>query len=114
MQGQKLFGKLQFYFMPDFLSSYKGDLQALVVAGGGGVLQRKPVSLLNDNDAEQRKTLIVYNSETPNSNKKADRVRLLSKRQGEAQELAACVVANVVSHQWILDSIGASKMQPLE
>lgn len=113
-EGPKLFGKLQFYFMPDFLSSYKGDLQALVVAGGGGVLHRKPVALLADDDAEQRKTLIVYNGETSSSDKKADRGRMLSKRQGEAQELAFYVVANVVPHQWILDSIGASKMQPLK
>lgn len=113
-KGPKLFGKLQFYFMPDFLSSYKADLQALVVAGGGGVLHRKPVTCVGDDAGGQRKTIVVHNNENPSSYKKADIGKLMSKRQAEAQELAAFVGANVVPHQWILDSIGSSKVQPLE
>ncbi|XP_043689967.1 protein BREAST CANCER SUSCEPTIBILITY 1 homolog [Telopea speciosissima] len=40
----KLFNGFTFYFMGEFMSSYEGYLQDLVVADGGTVLQRKPIS----------------------------------------------------------------------
>ncbi|MCI78273.1 protein BREAST CANCER SUSCEPTIBILITY 1-like, partial [Trifolium medium] len=44
MQQPKLFDGYKFYFMGDFIPSYKGYLQDLVIAAGGTVLHRKPVS----------------------------------------------------------------------
>eukprot|EP00250_Pteridium_aquilinum_P013046 c21097_g1_i1 orf=110-3070(+) len=111
-KASKLLGKLQFYFMPDFLPSYKTDLQALVVAGGGQVLHRKPV--IQESEAGKRNTIVVYNNENPSTVRKADVGKLMSKRQAEAKDLAALVGAYVVPHQWILGSIGSSMVQPLE
>ncbi|KAI5072519.1 hypothetical protein GOP47_0012625 [Adiantum capillus-veneris] len=108
----KLFGKMQFYFMPDFSPSYRGDLQALVVAGGGVILQRKPVLL--ETDARQRTTVVVYHNESPSNVKKVEERKIVCKRQEEAKRLALSVGASVVPHQWILDCIGVSKVLSVE
>ncbi|MCO5610330.1 hypothetical protein L7F22_064566 [Adiantum nelumboides] len=106
----KLFGKMQFYFMPEFLPAYKGDLQGLVVAAGGVILQRKPV--LVETDAGQ-KTIVVYYNESPSSVKKIDEEVMLCRRQ-EAKNLALFAGASVVPHQWILDSVASSRVLSIE
>lgn len=39
----KLFELFKFYFTGDFIPSYKGYLQDLIIAAGGIVLHRKPI-----------------------------------------------------------------------
>ncbi|KAH7352842.1 hypothetical protein KP509_19G066200 [Ceratopteris richardii] len=103
-KAPKLLSKLQFYFMPDFYPSYKGDLQALVMAGGGAILHRKPVFLETE---KEQCTLIVYNNEDSSSVQDA-----VTSRKQEAENLAVSVGASVVPQQWILDSLASSVMLP--
>ncbi|KAG2618228.1 hypothetical protein PVAP13_3NG258255 [Panicum virgatum] len=111
----KLFDGIQLYLHGDYTKSYRGYLQDLVVAAGGNVLQRKPVSRdqqkLVDNSSL---ILIVYSVENQ------DRVKPKSKddvdtgcNQADAQALACASGGRVVSSAWIIDSIAACNLQPL-
>ena len=115
MQQPKLFDGIQLYLHGDYTKSYRGYLQDLVVAAGGNVLQRKPVSRdqqkLVDNSSL---ILIVYSVENQ------DRVKPKSKddvdtgcNQADAQALACTSGGRVVSSAWIIDSIAACNLQPL-
>ena len=97
--------------MGDFLPDYRGDLQALVTAGGGVVLHRKPVTSVDE--ALQKQTVVVYNNEASIGISKAEVTKVLSRRQVEAKELGMLVKnAHVVPHHWILDSIASSEVHP--
>ncbi|KAK4782495.1 hypothetical protein SAY86_016597 [Trapa natans] len=104
----KLFEGLKFYLTGDFISSYRGYLQDLVIAAGGTILHRKPVS--GDEDESESSTFIVYSLEVadmPSSCKDT----ILKQRKSDAEALAASGHAKVVSNSWILNSIAASKLQ---
>ncbi|CAL4902328.1 unnamed protein product [Urochloa decumbens] len=111
----KLFDGIQFYLHGDYTKSFRGYLQDLVVAAGGTILQRKPVSrdqqkLLDDSSL----ILIVYSVENqdkvkPKSKDGADTAR----SQADAQALARTSGGKVVSSAWIIDSIAACNLQPL-
>jgi BRCA1-associated RING domain protein 1 len=95
--------------MGDFLPGYRVDLQALVMAGGGLILHRKPVILVDD--LQQKQTIIVYNNEACIGINKDEISKLLSKRLVEAKELGMLVKnSHVVPHHWILDSVACSEM----
>ncbi|CAN6327654.1 unnamed protein product [Urochloa humidicola] len=111
----KLFDSIQFYLHGDYTKSFRGYLQDLVVAAGGTILQRKPVSrdqqkLLDDSSL----VLIVYSVENQ------DKVKPKSKdgadtgcSQADAQALARTSGGKAVSSAWIIDSIAACNLQPL-
>lgn len=112
----KLFNGCTFYFMGEFSPSYKGDLQNLVIAGGGTVLQRKPISrdqerLLNESSAST--TFIIYSLELPEKCNCSKKDLLLNHRRTKACSLANATGAKVAGHSWILDSIAACKLQKL-
>lgn len=116
LQEPKLFNGLTFYFGGDFESSYKGDLQSLVIAGGGNVLQRKPISrdrerLLNECFAST--TFIIYSLEPPEKCDSSKKDLILDHRRAEAHTLANATGAKVAARSWILDSIAACKLQKL-
>lgn len=88
--------------------SYRGFIQDLIVAAGGTVLQRKPVSrhqqrLLYDSS----EILIIYSIE--HSEK---RERSIGDKLSEAKILADASGGKVASSAWIIDSIAAFKLQP--
>ncbi|KAF0925258.1 hypothetical protein E2562_015971 [Oryza meyeriana var. granulata] len=110
----KLFDGMKFYLHGDYTKSYRGYLQELVVAAGGTVLQRKPVSrdqqkLLDDNSA----VLIVYSVENQDKAKSKGETKASDRRQADAQALACASGGRVVSSAWVIDSIAACNLQPL-
>ncbi|KAH7434422.1 hypothetical protein KP509_06G016800 [Ceratopteris richardii] len=106
-KASKLFSKVQFYFMPDFPPSYKGDIQALVMAGGAAVLHRKPVPSATDMG---KSTVIVYHNQNVSGVQELGDGNAFKLQQ--ARTLARSVGATVVSQQWILDSIASFQLLP--
>lgn len=111
----KLFDGIQFYLHGDYSTSYRGYLQDLVVAAGGTVLQRKPVSrnqqkLLDDSSL----ILVVYSNENQDKAKQKSKDSIDTGHcQADAQALACASGGKVVSSAWIIDSIAACYRQPL-
>ncbi|RCV17000.1 hypothetical protein SETIT_3G183600v2 [Setaria italica] len=111
----KLFASIHLYLHGDYTQSYRGYLQDLVVAAGGTVLQRKPVSrdqqkLLDDSSL----ILIVYSVENQDKgNPKSKDGVDTGRSQADAQALACASGGKVVSSAWIIDSISACNLQPL-
>lgn len=115
-KGPKPFDGLKFFFMGDFVPSYKGYLQDLVAAAGGTVLHRKPISgdqepLLSE--SYRYSTLIVYSLELPDKHDPGKQNLILSRRESDAYALASSIQAKAVSNSWVLNSIAACKMQNL-
>ncbi|PIA30117.1 hypothetical protein AQUCO_05700083v1 [Aquilegia coerulea] len=108
----KLFEGCNFYFMGEFQPSYKGYLQDMVVAAGGNVLQRKPISGDMCGLSSESTTYIIYNAEQSKECGSAKKL-LCSRRQDEAEALASSNGAKVAPHSWVLDSIAACNLQPL-
>jgi BRCA1-associated RING domain protein 1 len=106
---------MQFYLHGDYSKSYRGYLQDLVVAAGGTLLQRKPVSrdqqkLLDDNSM----VLIVYSEENQDNSKLKSKEGIdTGRKQADAQALAGASAGKVVSSAWIINSIAACNLQPL-
>ncbi|KAE9594572.1 hypothetical protein Lal_00037404 [Lupinus albus] len=99
----KPFNGYTFYFMGHFDPSYKGYLQDLVIAAGGIILHRKPVS------ADQ--TLIIYSLELPGKCSPSKKDKILSQRLCDSEVLASSTGSRVASNTWILNSIAACKLQ---
>ncbi|KFK28705.1 hypothetical protein AALP_AA7G035900 [Arabis alpina] len=100
----KLFNGLKFYIMGDFEVAYKGYLQDLIVAAGGTILRRKPIS--NDNEASSSSTIIVFSVE-PSKNK------TLTQRRSDGEALAKSAKARAASSSWVLDSIAGCQILDL-
>ena len=116
VQQPKLFDGYKFYFMADFLPSYKGYLHNLVIAAGGTVLHRKPVSgdqkaVLSDTHHSQ--TLIIYSLELPDKCDPSKKDTIISCRRSQAEALANTTGSIVASNLWILNSIAGCKLQNL-
>ncbi|GAU35897.1 hypothetical protein TSUD_383890 [Trifolium subterraneum] len=112
----KLFDGYKFYFMGDFIPSYKGYLQDLVIAAGGTVLHRKPVS--GDHqaippDMHPHQTLIIYSLELPAECNPLEKDAIFSQRRCDAEVLARPTGSKVASNTWILNSIAGCKLQSL-
>ncbi|KAK7331405.1 hypothetical protein VNO77_25629 [Canavalia gladiata] len=111
----KLFDGYKFYFMGDFIPSYKGYLLDLVVAAGGIVLHRKPVSADQESispDMHPCQTLIIYSLELPDKCNPSKRDTIFSRRH-DAEVLASSTGSKIASNTWILNSIAACKLQCL-
>ena len=116
MQLPKLFDGFKFYFMGEFVPSYKGYLQDLITAAGGTILQRKPVSeYQNDlsSDSLTCQTFIIYSLELPDQCEPAKRNQIFNRRRLDAETLASLSGAKAVSNSWVLNSIAACKLQSL-
>ncbi|XP_059593962.1 BRCA1-associated RING domain protein 1 isoform X4 [Vitis vinifera] len=109
----KLFKDLIFYFIGDFVPTYKIDLVDLIRAAGGFVLacKNKLVAQVHDGRIAPSTALVVYNLEPPQGSMlREDDPVMLWKR--EAEVLAAMIGSHVISDRWILDSIAACRLQP--
>ncbi|CAK9277059.1 unnamed protein product [Sphagnum jensenii] len=120
-KAPKLFTGFNFYFCGDFVaSSYKADLQALAILGGGMVLHRKPLPPLQSpqekkqQPSQQKRTIVIYNAEVPAGRAIEDSERSLLLRMHEADAIAAAAGAVASAHTWLLDSAAACKLQPLK
>ncbi|CAN6913480.1 unnamed protein product [Brassica oleracea] len=98
----KLFNGLKFYIMGDFEVAYKGYLQDMIVAAGGTILRRRPIS----NDDSEASTIIVFSVEP--SKKKT-----LTQRRFDAEALAKSSRARAASSSWVLDSIAGCQILDL-
>ncbi|KAK4254598.1 hypothetical protein QN277_009956 [Acacia crassicarpa] len=112
----KLFDGYKFYFMGDFMPSYKGYLQDLVTAAGGTFLHRKP--LCRDQkalspDRHPSQTFVIYSLELPDKFDPFKRETILSQRRNDAEALASSTRSKAASNTWILDSIAACRLQSL-
>ncbi|KAK6254198.1 hypothetical protein QUC31_015918 [Theobroma cacao] len=107
----KLFDGSKFYVMGDFEPSYRGYLQDLVVAAGGTILHRKPIS--GDQGAPVSSTFIIYSLELPEKCDPGKKHMILSRRQSDAEALASSTGAKALSNTWLLNSISACKLQNL-
>ncbi|KAL7131114.1 hypothetical protein ABFS83_13G177100 [Erythranthe nasuta] len=104
----KLFDGYEFFFTGDFAPSYKGYIHDLVVAAGGKVLNRKPVSGCSAT------TVIIYSLEiTDQCKPSSNGTSVLNKRRANAEALATSAGAAVATNTWILNSIAGHKLQNL-
>ncbi|KAL6282708.1 hypothetical protein ACE6H2_013637 [Prunus campanulata] len=109
----KLFDGFKFYFMGDFVPSYKGYLQDLVIAAGGTILHRKPVpegQKAFSASSPKCQTFIIYSLEQPEQGHPS-KGTILDRRQSDAKALASSAGAKAASNSWILNSIAACKFQ---
>ncbi|KAL6201474.1 hypothetical protein ACLB2K_025188 [Fragaria x ananassa] len=112
----KLFDGLKFYFIGDYVPSYKGYLQDLVIAAGGTVLHRKPVPESQKGSSGsplECRTFIIYSLELPDQCHPSKKGTVFNQRLADAKSLASSAGANVASNSWILNSIAACKLQCL-
>ncbi|TYJ28051.1 hypothetical protein E1A91_A07G231400v1 [Gossypium mustelinum] len=110
----KLFDGFSFYFVGDFVSGYKEDLQNLVVTAGGIVLRRMEelVAHKNGEQTAQTKMVVVYNLDAPQGSELGEEVTIIWQRVSEAQDIATKLGGQVIGHTWLLESIAACKLQP--
>ncbi|KAL4368930.1 hypothetical protein GQ457_05G003490 [Hibiscus cannabinus] len=111
----KLFDGFNFYFVGDFVSGYKEDLQNLVDTAGGTVLRRMEELIEHNNGGDQTiqtKMVVVYNLDAPQGFELGEEVSIIWQRVSEAQDLATKIGGQVIGHTWLLESIAACKLQP--
>uniref|UniRef100_A0A6N2M806 BRCT domain-containing protein n=1 Tax=Salix viminalis TaxID=40686 RepID=A0A6N2M806_SALVM len=99
----------------DFIPSYKGYIQDLLVTGGGTILHRKPISGVQETLLLDSKppTFIIYSLEVPDKCGPSKKKMILTRRQSAAEALASSTGAKAVSNKWVLNSIAACKLQSL-
>ncbi|XP_077253825.1 breast cancer susceptibility1 [Tasmannia lanceolata] len=110
----KLFTGFKFYFTGEFMPSYKGYLQELIFAGGGIVLQRKPISRDQERPMDESSSLtifIIYSVELPEKCASNNKSLIINQRTTEAETIANAIGAKAASNLWILDCIAACRLQ---
>ena len=116
MQQPKLFDGCKFYFMGDFTTAYKGYLQDLVIAAGGTILHRKPISEAQkamSSGSSTCQTFIIYSLELPDKCDISQKPTIFNRRRSDAEALATSTGAKVASNSWVLNSIAACNLQNL-
>ncbi|KAM4112341.1 hypothetical protein ACJW30_05G133100 [Castanea mollissima] len=115
-QQPKLFDGCKFYFMGDFTPEYKGYLQDLVIAAGGTILHRKPISEVQKamlSGSSTCQTFIIYSIELPDEYDPSKKTTIVNRRKFDAEALASSTGAKVASNSWVLNSIAACNLQNL-
>lgn len=101
----KLFSSLKFFFISGFVATYKNDLQNLIVAAGGTILESaEQLQHSTDEECLPSTTVLVYNDDLTGE--------VNEQRQLEVEKLASESGSQVIAHTWILDSIASGVMQP--
>ncbi|XP_058101493.1 BRCA1-associated RING domain protein 1-like isoform X2 [Magnolia sinica] len=114
-KAPKLFSGLNFYFSGDFMPSYKGYLQDLVVAAGGTVLVKKDmVPQTSSTRTTPTSTLVIYSLDPSQECKSGQLSSVVQQRLEEAEAIAAETGSQAVGHAWLLESIAACKLQSLD
>lgn len=97
--------------------SYKEDLQDLITAAGGTVLQSKEEVMAKSSGGPDGqgapKTLVVYNIDPPEGSKLGEEVTIIWERLNEAQDIAGLIGSQVIGHTWLLESIAGYQLQPI-
>ncbi|KAK9058368.1 hypothetical protein SSX86_023209 [Deinandra increscens subsp. villosa] len=112
----KLFSNLNFYFVGDFVQSFKADLLNLVTTAGGTVTETKDhLVLSSSNDAHKKAnanqvTLVVYNADFSDNFGVEDEDSVKSQRLAAAEDVAQEFGCRIVAHIWILESIACGKL----
>lgn len=114
-QAPKLFSSLNFYFSGDFVPSYKESLEELVLAAGGTILTKNSLSSQKcDEGGFSSTTLVVYSLyPPPNLESEEASAVVIESRRKEAEALSEQSGYWVIGHTWLLESIAASKLQPI-
>ncbi|XP_057763935.1 protein BREAST CANCER SUSCEPTIBILITY 1 homolog [Salvia miltiorrhiza] len=109
----KLFDGYTFYFMGDFVPSYRGYLHDLVIAAGGKVLNRKPVAgdQTAASNGSSETSFIIYSVELPEQCKPSSGSSVMDQRRTRAEALASSTGALIASNSWIMNSIAGYKLQ---
>ncbi|KAL2900258.1 BRCA1-associated RING domain protein 1 [Bienertia sinuspersici] len=103
----KLFNSLEFFFNGYFVATYKKDLENLILAAGGTILESKEQLQHSSKElCHPSTTIVVYNDD---STGEANEVLL---RQVDAEKLALESGSQVIAHTWVLDSIASGALQP--
>ncbi|WCJ38265.1 breast cancer associated RING 1 [Euphorbia peplus] len=112
--ASKLFNGFNFYFSGDFVSGYLEDLQNLVKAGGGNIIESKEelVQKSHEDSETSSKSVVVYNLDPPQGCQLGEEVTVLWQRLNEAEDFAAENGFRVIGHTWLLESIASYKVQP--
>ncbi|CAL5068851.1 unnamed protein product [Urochloa decumbens] len=97
-QAPTLFAGLTFYFSGHFMPAYKVNLEDLIAAAGGLILEKTELS---------SSSFILYSVEPPQGNNLDTLDEIIKKREAEAEELAATVGCKAIPHTWLLDSIAS-------
>ncbi|KAK8506118.1 hypothetical protein V6N12_074171 [Hibiscus sabdariffa] len=96
-EAPKLFDGFNFYFVGDFVSGYKEDLQNLVNTAGGTVLRRMEELIEHNNGGDQtiqtKMVVVVYNLDAPQGFELGEEVSIIWQRVSEAQDLATKIGA---------------------
>ncbi|KAL4577217.1 hypothetical protein LXL04_013322 [Taraxacum kok-saghyz] len=106
--GPKLFDKLKFYFIGDFVQAFKTDLLNLVATAGGEVIEGKDelLSLVNNKNGDVKcVSLVVYNADVSDRRDFDDEDSVRFQRLYAAKDVAQECGSEVVGHTWILESI---------
>lgn len=105
-QEQKLFDNLKFFFYGDFVSSFKRDLQNLVMTAGGTILKADELQPSSGEQCYQPSTsIVVYNDDSIEVNE-------IVQLQVEAEKVALESGSQVIAYTWILDSIASGLLKP--
>ncbi|GMH01450.1 hypothetical protein Nepgr_003289 [Nepenthes gracilis] len=109
----KLFAGLQFYFTEDFVPSYKGYLQGLIISAGGTIMRRKPIAQVQDvpSGLSVPPTIIIYSLELPEKCDPGKKDMVLKRRRSDAEALAKSTGSKVESNLWVLNCIAGYKLQ---
>lgn len=83
------------------MSGYKDNLEDLIAAAGGSILEKAELSSTS---------LILYSME-PTQGNNLDTHEIINKRIAEAEELAATVGCKAIPHTWLLDCIASCTVQ---
>ncbi|KMT05903.1 hypothetical protein BVRB_7g165610 [Beta vulgaris subsp. vulgaris] len=98
----KLFSSLKFFFNGNFVAAYKHDLQNLIRAAGGTILESEQPLQYSDNETcHPSTTIVVYNGDSIEVNEVLN-----------AEKLASESGSQVIAHTWILDSIASGALKP--
>lgn len=92
--------------MAGFVETYKNDLQNLIVAAGGTILESEAqLQRSNDKPCHPSTTILVYNDDSTGE------VNGVVQRQLVVEKLALETGSQVIAHTWILDSIASGALQ---
>lgn len=84
------------------MAAYKHDLQNLIRAAGGTILESEQPLQYSDNETcHPSTTIVVYNGDSIEVNEVLN-----------AEKLASESGSQVIAHTWILDSIASGALKP--
>ncbi|KAH7388497.1 hypothetical protein KP509_16G078600 [Ceratopteris richardii] len=105
-RSNKLFEGMEFCFSGQFATAYKADLQNLISAAGGKVIEHG----WNTEEVRNSVRIVIYYAAVAPDAGCKDAVR---SRWHQAKSLACGAKAHAVAHTWLLDSVAAYEVQPL-